>query len=231
MARYVQDVVLNKPDDFVFFIMNDFLQKNGFVMSDWKGEMAYRVGDPMFEGYKYLKWSYVNGVFHLEAWMKGTFGGEWDLEGFVGAAQKGPYKKNLQMLIAALQQPLPQQQMAASAQPSGTQAGAPNMGGPVPTVVPVQTVDNHNAAVVSLVLGILSIVFCCIPLLGLILGVLGLTQARMGQGSSKAGLATAGKICSIIGLIFAVCMYIFNIFFSITDSIFSLMIIGLILMF
>ena len=40
MARYVRDLVLNKPDDFVQFMMNDFLRKNSFVMSDWKGERA-----------------------------------------------------------------------------------------------------------------------------------------------------------------------------------------------
>ena len=74
MARYIQDFYLNQPEDFVAFIMNDYLQKNGFTMSDWKGEPAYRAGDAMMEGYKYLKWSYVNGRFHLEAWLKGTFG-------------------------------------------------------------------------------------------------------------------------------------------------------------
>ena len=42
MARFVQDLALNKPDDFVYFIMNDYLQKNGFVMADWKGEPAYK---------------------------------------------------------------------------------------------------------------------------------------------------------------------------------------------
>ena len=33
MARYVKDLVLNKPEDFVTFIMNDYLQKNQFVVS------------------------------------------------------------------------------------------------------------------------------------------------------------------------------------------------------
>lgn len=221
MARYVQDVVLNKPDNFVFFIMNDFLQKNGFTLSDWRGEPAYRAGDPLLTGYRFLKYSYTNGVFHLEAWMMGTFGGEWNLEGFVAAAQKGPYKNNLQMLISTLQQPLPQQQTGAPAgtfsQPSDAQAsntqttGAPNMGGPVPASIPVQTVDNHNAAVLALVFGILSIVFFCIPLFSLIFAALGFSQARMGECSSKAHLARAGKICSIIGLVFAACMFVLNI--------------------
>ena len=84
MAKYVKELVLNKPDDFVQFIMEDYLRKNSFIMADWKGEPAYRTGDAMMEGYKYLRWYYGNGVFHLEAWMKGTFGGEWNLNGFVG---------------------------------------------------------------------------------------------------------------------------------------------------
>ena len=62
MARYVKDLVLNKPEDFVTFIMNDYLQKNQFVVSEWKGESAYRTGDALIEGYKYLKWSYENGT-------------------------------------------------------------------------------------------------------------------------------------------------------------------------
>ena len=36
MARYVKDIVLNKPEDFVNFIMQDYLRKNQFVMSEWK---------------------------------------------------------------------------------------------------------------------------------------------------------------------------------------------------
>ena len=102
VARYTQDVVLNKPDDFVYFMMNDYLQKNGFSMSDWKGEPAYRAGDGFFEGYKYMKWSYANGVFHLEAWLKGTFGGEMGLDGFVGYMMKKPFKDNLTQLISLL---------------------------------------------------------------------------------------------------------------------------------
>ena len=66
MARFVKDLVLNKPEEFVTFVMNDYLQKNQFSMSDWKGEPAYRAGDAMLEGYKYLNWSYVNGTLHLD---------------------------------------------------------------------------------------------------------------------------------------------------------------------
>ena len=201
MARYVRDLVLNKPDDFVQFMMNDFLRKNSFVMSDWKGEPAYRTGDAMMEGYKYLKWNYSGGIFHLEAWMKGTFGGEWNLDGFVGTLQKKPYKASLEQLFAALNQPIPM-----------NQTGAPKQMSPMPNVVPVQTVDNSSAATMGLVFGIFSLIFAfLIPLVSILLACLGFSRARMGAGSSKAGLAKAGKILCIIGIIAAIVMWGLNI--------------------
>ncbi len=201
MARYVRDLVLNKPDDFVQFMMNDFLRKNSFVMSDWKGEPAYRTGDAMMEGYKYLKWNYSGGIFHLEAWMKGTFGGEWNLDGFVGTLQKKPYKASLEQLFAALNQPIPM-----------NQTGAPEQMSPMQNVVPVQTVDNSSAATMGLVFGIFSLIFAfLIPLVSILLACLGFSRARMGAGSSKAGLAKAGKILCIIGIIAAIVMWGLNI--------------------
>lgn len=197
MARFTRDLVLNKPDDFVQFIMNDFLQKNQFEMSDWKGEAAYRAGDAMVEGFKYLKWSYNGGVFHLEAWLK-SVGGEMGLDGFVGTLQKKPYRESLEQLFAALQQPLP----ANGPQDTNPQGAAPQ-GGPQP--IPVQTVDNTSAATLALVFGIISIILALIfPLGGIILAALGFTRARLGSGSSKAGMAKVGKILCIIGLVVAV---------------------------
>ena len=197
----VRDLVLNKPDDFVQFMMNDFLQKNSFVMSNWKGEPAYRTGDAMMEGYKYLKWNYSGGIFHLEAWMKGTFGGEWNLDGFVGTLQKKPYKASLEQLFAALNQPIPM-----------NQTGVPEQMSPMPNVVPVQTVDNSSAATMGLVFGIFSLIFAfLIPLVSILLACLGFSRARMGAGSSKAGLAKAGKILCIIGIIAAIVMWGLNI--------------------
>lgn len=194
MARYVREVVLNKPGDFVQFIMDDYLQKNGFIMSGWKGEPAYRTGDAAIEGYKYLKWGYMNGVFHLEAWMKGTFGGEWNLDGFVGTLQKKPYKESLEQLLAVLQQPLPQEGQMPGGYP-----------------VPVQTVDNSGAATMALVLGILaSILGFVIPIVGILLGCIGFSRGRMGAGSNKAGMATAGRILSVVGIIISIVMWVFN---------------------
>jgi hypothetical protein len=208
MARYVRDLVLNKPDDFVQFMMNDYLQKNSFIMSEWKGEAAYRAGDAMMEGYKYLKWYYRDGVFHLEAWLKGTFGGEWDLSGFVAVLQKKPYRESLEQLFAVLQQPLPMPQNM----PGQGMPGPGSPGQPYQNTVPVHTVDNSGAATMGLVFGILSVVFAfIIPLVGIILACLGFSRARMGAGSRKSGQAKAGKVFCIIGIIAAIVMWGLNI--------------------
>ena len=192
MGRYVKDLVLNKPDDFVSFMMSDYLQKNQFSMSDWKGEPAYRAGDAMLEGYKYLKWSYQNGTLHLEAWLKSGTGKEMDLEGFVATVQKKPYKASLEQLFQVMQQDIPQGQ--------GMQP------------IPVQTVDNSSASIWALIFGILSVVFAfIIPLLSIIFAVVGVSRGRMGSGSSKAGMAKAGKVLSIIGVVIAVVIWVLNI--------------------
>lgn len=196
MARFVKDLVLNKPEEFVTFVMNDYLQKNQFSMSDWKGEPAYRAGDAMLEGYKYLNWSYVNGSLHLEAWLKGYGKKEWGLDGFVAIAQKKPYKDSLEQLFTVLQQDVPEGQS-----PEGV----------AQTAIPVNTVDNTGAATAGLVFGILSVLFVWIPLISIVLAALGISRARMGLGSSKAGIAKAGKILCIIGAIVAVSLWIMNI--------------------
>ncbi|MDE7113476.1 MAG: hypothetical protein K2O57_04745, partial [Acetatifactor sp.] len=93
--------------------------------------------------------------------------------------------------IATLQQPIPQ------AAPGQT---APGQNAGAATRVPVQTVDNHKAATLGLVFGILSIVCFWSAVFCIIFAVLGFSQCRMGNGSSKAGQAKAGKICCVVGL-------------------------------
>lgn len=199
MARFVKDLVLNKPEEFVTFVMNDYLQKNQFSMSDWKGEPAYRAGDAVLEGYKYLNWSYVNGTLHLEAWLKGNTGKEWDLEGFVGVAQKKPYKTSLEQLFTALQQEIPEGQSVEDAAKA----------------IPVKTVDNTGAATAGLVLGILSVLFVWSPIISIVLAAIGISRARMGLGSSKSGMAKAGKILCIIGAIVAVILWVWNLILTV----------------
>lgn len=67
-------------------------------------------------------------------------------------------------------------------------------------------------AIVSLILGIASIVLgCCVTYLGIALGVGGIICSVMSKKKQKSGLATAGLVCSIIGIVFAVIWIIFSV--------------------
>lgn len=73
-----------------------------------------------------------------------------------------------------------------------------------------QPQKNDTLAIVSLILGIASIIMCCIPYLGIALGIGGIICSVMSSKKQKSGLATAGMVCSIIGIVIAVLMIIFN---------------------
>lgn len=80
---------------------------------------------------------------------------------------------------------------------------------PTPPEGPQKT---DTLAIVSLILGIASIVFgCCITYLGIALGVGGIICSVMSKKKQKSGLATAGLVCSIIGIVFAVIWIIFSV--------------------
>ena len=206
MARYVKDIVLNKPEDFVNFIMQDYLRKNQFVMSEWKGEPAWRAGDGVVEGFKYLKWSYFNGMFHLEAWLRGTAGGEMGLDGVVGVLMKKPYRESLEQLFVVLQQ-----ELQTPPQGQQSQAGPQSQAGQQPQPIYVQTTDNTKAATGSLIFGVLSVILCIIPIAAIILGVLAVSRARMGMGPSQAGKAKAGRVLGIIGICLGILLWVLNI--------------------
>lgn len=71
---------------------------------------------------------------------------------------------------------------------------------------PPEPKKNDTLAIVSLILGIAAIVMgCCITYLGIALGIGGIVCSVMSKNKSgKSGLGTAGMVCSIIGIVFAV---------------------------
>ena len=84
-----------------------------------------------------------------------------------------------------------------------------------------ENIETNNNSVISLTVGILSLF---IPFLGLILGVIGIVYSRIAAkqinitNGKGTGLATAGLICSIVGVIIQLFMVLGYIaFFSITD--------------
>jgi len=78
---------------------------------------------------------------------------------------------------------------------------------------PVEVVaenQSNTLAVVSLVMGILSIILCCCYGIGIVFGIAGIICGAIAKkkGQSK-GLSTAGLVCSIIGSVFSVIAIIY----------------------
>ncbi|MBQ2803704.1 MAG: hypothetical protein IJF07_07380 [Lachnospiraceae bacterium] len=101
MARFTQDIRLNHSYDHVYTIISEFLHSKHFSMSDWQGEPAYTT----IEQDRYFKWSFTNGTLHLEAWIKGAFDAEMDLDGISNSALRKAYKEDIDALIKHLQRP------------------------------------------------------------------------------------------------------------------------------
>lgn len=101
MGRYIKDVQLEQPIDVVSMVMDDFVYHNRFSRTDWNGEMVYYLKDRHGRE-RYMKWFYVDGVFHVEAWLKNPFGDEMDLDGVGGGASRKEYRRSMDELIETL---------------------------------------------------------------------------------------------------------------------------------
>jgi len=79
---------------------------------------------------------------------------------------------------------------------------------PVVEEVPEKKTD--ALAVISLVTGIISLLLmCCYPYVGIFFAIAGIILAIVSKKKNgKSGLATAGLICSIIGVVLSVIMLI-----------------------
>lgn len=203
MSRYIRHEVLNQPEDFVQFMMSDFLTKHGFTLVDFKGQKVFRAGGGWFEMPKFLVWSYQNGVFHMEAWARymilpGVYSKEKDLDGFYGAVVKKMYKGDLEQLIALLHQPLNNGPQNMGQMPQGS--------GPII----VQGSDTTRYANVALGFGIVGLLLSWLTWVTVVLNVTAIIYARKGWTSSKKGRAIAGMVCAIIGLVITAIVFVLN---------------------
>ena len=203
MARYVRDVQLDRPEDFVQYIMNDFLTKHGFQLVQFKGEQVYRAGGGLIEVPKFLVWSYQNGVAHIEAWTRdvwfpGVYGKEKDMTGFTAAVPKANYKKDIEELVSVLCQPLPDNGYPQTGNP-----GDPNG----QQTIFVRGVDMSRHATMGFVFSLISILGVVLfyaggyVVLGYLLSILGIAESSRGRNSQKRGLAITGLVISIITLV------------------------------
>lgn len=216
MARYIREEYINKPQEFVDFIMKDFLTKHQFEQNNLDGEMIWQDGVGMLSMPRFFKYYYMNGVIHLEAWTRtawfpGIYGKkENDLSGFYGSLPKQAYRNDIDNLIQVLYQPLPSDQQYGQNpyynqnggynQPVMNQNGYYNHQPNGPIVV--KGVDNKNLATTGFIFSLIGVpVGFLNGFLGLVLACIGTAYSHKSRHSSKAGLANAGFVIGIIGIV------------------------------
>ncbi len=110
---------------------------------------------------------------------------------------------------AAQAQPVYQQPVAQPVQPVYQQ---PVVAQPVvqPVIVQQPAAKSSGLAIAGLIMGIFTLIFCWVPVVGFILGILGLIFSIAGiakkNGGAK-GAAIAGLVMTIIGAIISVVMF------------------------
>ncbi len=197
MARWTVDEPLGQPDDFVEFFMNDYLVKNGFRKTIRKGEEVWQEGDGLLTMARFIRYSYGNGILHLEAWI-GLFR-ENALKGFMGAYPKKVFRDSLEEMLRLLHQPLPQ----------------PGQEGMGQQPIVVQVADHSNMAVPATVCAVLGIITAVlIPILGILFSGLGLAFGQKARNSVKCGLAKTAVILGTIGMALAVIRIFAGLFLS-----------------
>lgn len=271
---YVADFNTGKPDDFIRFVSEDFLRKEGFALTTVKGEVVWKKGKGLLAAPQFLKLQYANGVVHLEAWLKyailpGVYCGEMGLDGAMAFAIKAALRDKVNALVALLYQPVnippqpapvpvapgagpvpvgngvsmspvmqpadpdaPMNPMdpetaaghsipvpAVSSDPSMPASGAvtpvpgyaPAPGYAASQPIPVAVHNPTGKAVLSLVMGLCSVLGCFIPLVGVVTGIIGIPSGILGRRTTARGMATAGLALSIVFLIVSILNWIAGI--------------------
>ena len=201
MARWTRDEVLNQPADFVQFMMEDFLTKNGFRKKTHKGQEVWQEGDGFLTMARFIRYEYNDGSFHLEAWIGKKR--ENPIKGFVGAMPKKMFRESLEELIRLLHQPLPQGQ-----EETGNK------------VITIQVPDHGKCAVPAMILSILGIVVGLLlsPLGGIVLGTLDALLAvyLVKRLEDRADAKTVSDNDKTIAMVAAIIGYVINLIFAFT---------------
>ena len=190
MARWTRDERLDQPQDFVRFMMEDYLNKGGFKKKIHKGEEVWQEGEGILSSARFIRYEYADGLFHLEAWIGKRR--ENALKGFVGALPKK------EELLRLLHQPLPQAREGAAGR-----------------VVTIQVPDHAKYAVPAMVVSIVGIIVGLMlsPLGGILLGSVGISLGQNARNSSKGNIARASVILGTVAVIAAIVGYILNMIF------------------
>lgn len=103
MARYIKDFYTTANSQTIHFSINQYLQNEGYEYTQYEGEYVFKKGNGILTNPTFFKFSYMGNAVRMETWMKyallpGVYVGELGVDGFIGCAVKGPWKKRIQQL-------------------------------------------------------------------------------------------------------------------------------------
>lgn len=103
MARYIKNFQVNTAPEIVHASIAQHLQSEGYEYIQYEGENVYKKGNGIMANPTFFKFVYLGNTVRLETWMKyaffpGVYVGELGVDGFVGCAMKGPWKKRIKNL-------------------------------------------------------------------------------------------------------------------------------------
>lgn len=107
MARYIKDFQINGDFQPIHSAIDQYLQREGYEYTNYDGENVFKKGNGLMSNPSFFKFSYAGNQVRMETWMKyallpGVYVGELGLDGFVGAAVKGPWKKRTSQIESIL---------------------------------------------------------------------------------------------------------------------------------
>lgn len=107
MARYIKNFQTNVDFQAVHSAVNQYLQSEGYEYINYDGENVFKKGNGVWASPTFFKFSYSDKMVKMETWMKyaffpGVYIGELGVDGFVGCAVKGAWKKRIGNLESIL---------------------------------------------------------------------------------------------------------------------------------
>ncbi len=98
MGRTIKEFTLPAPAPELMYDVQNYLAAEGYERKTRDGEEVYQKGSGLMMGPSFIKFILTDNSARVEAWMKyailpGVYGGEIDLDSFIGVAVKGPLKQ------------------------------------------------------------------------------------------------------------------------------------------
>ena len=216
MARYIIEEKMKQPLDVVSLNMEDYIYHNRFKRTDWNGEPVYVSLDE--EGKeRYFNWSYACGVLRVEAWFKGPFGEESDLDGIGNTKDKKEYRDSVDALVLRIKNHCGHVQ-------GGDYIGADpmqhNPNHPCESKKPIyysslQKEKAQNAGKIfssGLMFGICSLMCSGFGVVGMVFAILGLRNNKRASAEGMDYFLILARICCIIGAVSSIINF-FKVFF------------------